>query len=455
MLASPWLSQLRHTRVSTPLSGNLSTDVVIVGAGIAGVMTAYFTLKYTDKKVVVVDAGHVAHGATGHNAGQVTSYFEHAFSYLVDVYGLTLAAKAQESIFYAWQLLDEICVDANIQTPLSRVTGYAGCTSLDQVQQHLKNLLLQEQAGLHIESILIADTAPGLHELPHRYANLYAVVPADYILSLLETRDPRYIAALAGKKGCVNSARLCEELVQYLEKKYARRFRLFEETPVETIVLHKKNATVKTHSYQVKTDHVVLCTNGYKTFRIEHPDNTIQETFEQSVTGTVGYMAGYLEPPVRPPTAISYFLDTAGPTDAYFYLTRRLFEDEREQTHNLVCIGGPELTLSTGMQYHHKKHPYPKTAEDEITHFLTRTYRYTPHYPIPYAFQWHGLMGYTPSGLRAIGPDPHHPALIYNLGCNGVGILPSIYGGRRVSLYLKHHALDSSLFDPSVQRSAV
>jgi hypothetical protein len=38
--------------------------------------------------------------------------------------------------------------------------------------------------------------------------------------------------------------------------------------------------------------------------------------------------------------------------------------------------------------------------------------------------------------------------LLYNLGCNGVGFLPSIFGGHRVSRLLADQTLAPSVFDP-------
>ena len=69
---------------------------------------------------------------------------------------------------------------------------------------------------------------------------------------------------------------------------------------------------------------------------------------------------------------------------------------------------------------------------------------------LPYDFHWHGLMGYNDSGVRVVGAHPRHPRLLYNLGCNGVGFLPSIFGGHRVSRALAGDALPSSIFDPRV-----
>jgi len=66
----------------------------------------------------------------------------------------------------------------------------------------------------------------------------------------------------------------------------------------------------------------------------------------------------------------------------------------------------------------------------------------------PYDFHWHGLMGYMDGMVRVIGPHPGRPALLYNLGCNGVGFLPSIHGGRQIGRLLAGERLPPSIFDP-------
>lgn len=63
----------------------------------------------------------------------------------------------------------------------------------------------------------------------------------------------------------------------------------------------------------------------------------------------------------------------------------------------------------------------PKKAYNEIRDFLKQYRR--EKIPPKFAYQWHGLMGYTHTGLRYIGQDPHTSHLWYNLGCNGVGIV--------------------------------
>ena len=98
-----------------------------------------------------------------------------------------------------------------------------------------------------------------------------------------------------------------------------------------------------------------------------------------------------------------------------------------------------------------KDHSYPEEAKTAIRAFVRKTYRHTAR-TFSYSHLWHGLMGYTPNGIRCIGTEPCNEVLLYNLGCNGVGILPSFYGGFRISQILQGEVLGPSIFDPADRR---
>lgn len=455
---SPWLSQLVRTRPMLTLNHDHEGDIAVVGGGIAGIATAYFLLRDTGRSVVVVEADEVASGATGHNAGQVVSYFERSFASIVDEFGLKRAGEGQQAINSAWDLLDEIYKETTIQTPLSRFTGYAGCRTIAQVLPHLENNLLRKKAGLEPEKVLVANSIP--HEpIPERFAGLYELVPQQEILEHLETTDTSFIASLASLKGCLNSAAFTEELATFLTTRYEGRIAIFEKSPVRTVRLHKDKAELQIGTHVVTVRQVILCTNGFEHFTIENttgPD--INTEFHHMVSGSIGYMAAYIDPEHRPASAVSYFsTETAdhppasqknNPYDAdpYFYVTRRLFYQSDPKQPNLVCIGGPEQLVKDTSSYS-KKHPFSADAKKMIDAFLRRSYKHTPKGDIPYSFLWHGLMGYTPNGIRKVGFEPHNPVLLYNLGCNGVGILPSLYGGKRIAQLVRGETLPPSIFD--------
>jgi glycine/D-amino acid oxidase-like deaminating enzyme len=99
-------------------------------------------------------------------------------------------------------------------------------------------------------------------------------------------------------------------------------------------------------------------------------------------------------------------------------------------------------------QKYDRQNEYINDGIDRIDDFLHHYYTPAPKSKINYDFTWHGLMGYTANGIRLIGPSSENPNLLYNLGCNGIGILPSIYGGFKISQFLLNVTQAPSIFDP-------
>jgi glycine/D-amino acid oxidase-like deaminating enzyme len=456
---SPWIAELNRQRPIANLDSDHQTDVAIIGGGIAGVATAYYTLKNTNKMVTLAEADKIAHGATGHNGGFLASYFERTFSSLVQEFGLAMAAKAQQALESSWTLLDEIKQEANLQTPIWQFTGYAACVTLEELLVHLRNNALMLKAGLSPSPIMVSEEAECLPEIPDMFKELYTVLPKKDILSLLETNDESYIAVLPARKGCMNSALFCEELVGYLLATYPDRFTLAEHTPVRRLILKANHAILDiSRRRKIVAKEVVLCTNGFEKITIINTAGpAINKKFHHLVRGIVGYMAGYTEEMTKPPTEISYLPKEPKHSrdifeeEPYFYLTRRPYETEQKQTHNLICVGGPEALMDDTNNYV-KEHPFPQEAKAQIDNFLRYTYKHGPKDRIGYKFLWHGLMGFTPNGVRLIGPEPCNPILYYNLGCNGVGLLPSIYGGMKTSRHLAGLIVEPSIFDPKDAR---
>lgn len=445
---SPWLYQLRKDRVSEGLKQDIKTDVAIIGAGIAGVSTAFFILKHTNKKVALLERYKLAHGATGHNAGQVVSYFERGFASLVDEFGLEMARDGQKAVEDAWELIDEIYKDAGMNIPFSKFIGHAGLSSKEQVVLHLKNNILRKKVGLATEKMRISDQANFIASIPAEYKGLYSIVPQKEVLEALETKESSFVAVLSFPKGCVNSALFCEEVVLYLLKKYPTRFSLFEHASVNKIVLHHAKALLDSEKHTIEAKRVVLCTNGFQSLTIFNESGLdIDTKFHHLIHGTVGYMSGYLEKRNKDPIAISYLTDPDPSTDdPYFYLTRRPYEYEQDKEVNLISIGGPESHMEDSRLYSHES-DFPEEMTDMVDSFVKKIYSIEPNKKIDYIFTWHGLMGYTKNGVRLVGPEPKNPVLLYNLGCNGIGILPSIYGGHRISRFVAGEMPRKSMFD--------
>lgn len=456
---SPWIAQLKRTRPEDRLDGNKATDVAIIGGGIAGLSTAYYTLKNTKKSVILLEANLVAHGATGHNAGQVVTYFEKPVKEIVAEYGLDLAAHAQDAINTAWTDLEEVIRETSMSSTLYACTGYLGCSTGAQFASFLEDTFWLSKAGMKTDIHLVShEAAEAWAEELKPYSKFFSVVSHKEILSLLETDDAQYKAAAAAQKGCLNSATFTEELAGFLLKNYPDRFQLFERSPVGVVELEEKGASLHSNGHHIDAKHIVLCTNGFEQITlINRYGQEIDSRFHAEIQGTIGYMSACLEPVDRPPTAISYFpKDTkkSEQGDVYFYLTRRPHEAEKRVQHNLVCLGGPEEILPENKTYN-RNAAFPTKIAKSLQTFIRRTYQNAPEVGKEFDFYWHGLMGYTKTGLRIIGAEPCNPVLMYNLGCNGIGILPSIYGGKKIASMLAGKKQKPSVFDPKDLRCAI
>ena len=144
-LRSPWIEEMNALRSVRALSHDIETDVVIVGAGIAGIATAYKILEQTNKKVILVERGLLAHGATGNNAGMLFAGFERPFTELAADASITLATEAIQEVESGWDLLESILIQCGSSLTTSRHIGYGGLTTHEEVIGELgKALHLQE-----------------------------------------------------------------------------------------------------------------------------------------------------------------------------------------------------------------------------------------------------------------------------------------------------------------------
>lgn len=450
---SPWIHQLNKDRKSQVLSGDLDTDISIIGAGIAGISTAFFILKYTKHRVVIFEQGRLAHGATGHNAGQVIARFEKPLHELVKDFGFDKTKDAIRDLQSAWALLDEMYTDANLDILFSRVSGVRGFSDLNQTLTALKDLEIENMAGLEVKPMLINENAPFRQSLPITFKNFYRFVPHEDILEKLETIEKDFHSIITEQAACMNSALFCQEIVTYLLKKYSDRFAIYENTHIVKTILKDNHVLLDAGKHTVHTHKVVLCTNGFENIDIINKNGLdIDKRFHHTIEGVVGYMSGYLEKLNKSAAAMAYYMNNEGPTkelsDPYFYLTRRPHEIGDEE-HNLVCLGGPEVSIRDREEYLND-YDYPDKMQKDIDTFIKKVYDPDPNRKIDYQFTWHGLMGYTQSRVRLIGAEPKNPVLLYNLGCNGIGIIPSIFGGRKISRIIAGERQDPSIFDPRV-----
>lgn len=449
MTFSPRLRQVQERNAYRIDDKNHTTDICIVWWWIAWVMTAYMLLMHTSFRVTIIELKRLAHGATGHNAGQAAAYFEKPFEEIVQEYWYEQARAGQEALIAGRELLEEILLQEELTVPYEKSTWYVALSSREDVLMHLRRKHLRDAGWMVFDSILLSESVD-YEAVPHEYREYITRVKDEYLLDLLQTTDTQYFAAGVSIKWTINSALLCEELALLLHWRYWSRFWIAEDTMVKTIDYRSSTPTLHVINNGIPmertADDIILCTNWYKNFTIHSNDSELNSWFVWSREWIVWYMIwAFIEPPFSS-WCISYFpsvwvdeIVSATDWSVYYYMTVRHFAGR-----GLVCLWWPEQEL-VHIQESLDNHTISREHHQSMLSFLQKTWR---DCTIKHTdFTWHGLMWYTKSGIREIWPDPKQPHLRYNLWCNGVGICSSVYGAWKIMKQFQWEQFDPSIFD--------
>lgn len=426
---SPWFHFERPTWPS--LKTDLSSEVAIVGGGISGIATLYRLLTSTSKKVVLFEKNKVASGATGHNAGLAIVHIEKSATELVSMLG----KEAVEAIFTeldeAWDELHDIHDKIGLKDNLLSFPQVAnGFNSLEQFIPFAKMLLLRGELIQSYWRYLVSESLK--EEIPEELSSIIELVPQQVILEALKTIDTSYIAAtlcttsFKGKR--MNSAKFCYKVLEYLKENFTHRFSIYEQTDITRIDLYKTHSVLEHSHGKVTTQDVILCTNAYKDFSIW--DQIHRKPFTKlhdAIMPRIGYLAAF--PNTSPD---GYALGFLNQRETFKEVPFWYFSHAPHPNHNpnhSCVLGGPEFGLNEAYSTEWVE-TKKKLSLDLITRFLKITFKEPPS---TFPFFWYGWMGYTPDGLRWVGPDADHPHLWYNLACNGIGIVPALAAAKRIA----------------------
>jgi glycine/D-amino acid oxidase-like deaminating enzyme/nitrite reductase/ring-hydroxylating ferredoxin subunit len=119
---SPWQSSGATSRFPA-LEGDLRVDVAIVGAGIAGMTTAYL-LAQDGKKVAVLDDGPLGGGMTARTTAHLTCVIDDRFVEIERMHGTDGARIAAESHAAAIDRIEAIVASERIDCDFERCDGY-------------------------------------------------------------------------------------------------------------------------------------------------------------------------------------------------------------------------------------------------------------------------------------------------------------------------------------------
>jgi glycine/D-amino acid oxidase-like deaminating enzyme/nitrite reductase/ring-hydroxylating ferredoxin subunit len=372
------------------LDRNLTTDVVIVGAGIAGISVAYH-LARSGHKVIVVDDGPIGGGITSRTSAHLTCAMDNTYGVIESRRGAEAARLAGESHRTAIDRIESIVHSEGIDCDFERLDGYLFLPPGEKVQTLEDELESVRRARVPVERLRRApldffDTGPCIH-----YPNQGQFHPL------------KYIAGLA----------------RAIERNHGQ---LFTGTHVDTVE-GGSDANVSVGSLTISAGAVVIATNSPVN------DRAVIHTKQAPYTT---YVIGAQIPEGSVPRGLYWDMD-----DPYHYVRPHPLHDG--SGYDILIVGGEDH--KTGQA-------------DDIEKRHARLERWARRrFPMieAVAFRWSGQVMESIDGLAFIGCNPGFQDNVYVVtGDTGMGMTHGTIAGMLISdLILGQPNKWEKLYDPS------
>jgi glycine/D-amino acid oxidase-like deaminating enzyme/nitrite reductase/ring-hydroxylating ferredoxin subunit len=208
------------------LAGNHKTDVVVIGAGISGITTAY-CLARAGKSIIVIDDGFVGSGETGRTTAHVSNALDDRYTEIERLHGSEGAIIAADSHTAAIAFIESTALNEQIDCDFIRLNGYLFLHPTDKEESLMDEYEATHRAGIPTELIkgvpgIDMEKGPCL-TFPHQG----------------QFHPMKYLAGL--------TAALTRMGVK-----------IFTETSATEI---RENLVKTSHEFELKADHIVVATN--------------------------------------------------------------------------------------------------------------------------------------------------------------------------------------------------
>src|SRR5215211_1762334 len=143
---SLWMATA-DTPSQSRLKESIRTEVCIIGAGIAGLTTAYL-LSREGRSVVVLDDGSIGGGMTGRTTAHLTNAYDDRYVEIEKLHGGEASRLTAESHTTAIQTVSEVVSREKIDCDFEWLDGFLFAATPDEVQLLDDELAAAHRAGL-------------------------------------------------------------------------------------------------------------------------------------------------------------------------------------------------------------------------------------------------------------------------------------------------------------------
>lgn len=148
-MESVWSSEVNFKKRET-LSKNIECDILVIGAGMAGLLTAYMLTK-SGREVVVIDAKSTASGVTKNTTAKITSQHDLIYDSIIKEFGEDGAKQYAKANELAIKKYKEIIDEENIDCDFERKDAYV--YSLDNTKSLEKEYIVVKKLGIDAELV--------------------------------------------------------------------------------------------------------------------------------------------------------------------------------------------------------------------------------------------------------------------------------------------------------------
>lgn len=148
-MKSVWSESCKF-RKREALNKDIKTDVLVIGAGIAGILTAYM-LKQKGREVVLIDAAEIASGNTKNTTAKITSQHDLIYSKLITEFGEEKARQYAKANELAIKKYKEIIEDKRIECDFEEKSAYV--YSLNEVDVLKEEVEAAKNLGIDAEFV--------------------------------------------------------------------------------------------------------------------------------------------------------------------------------------------------------------------------------------------------------------------------------------------------------------
>jgi glycine/D-amino acid oxidase-like deaminating enzyme/nitrite reductase/ring-hydroxylating ferredoxin subunit len=223
---SSWFAD-SSTAQFKPLDSDIFVDVAVVGAGIAGLTTAYLLCK-SGKNVAILEDGQIASGESSRTTAHITCALDDRYYVIEDRYGKKAARTAAQSHSQAIDTIEQIVNEEQIDCQFERLDGYLFLDPTDSKKSLEREIEATHNAGLET-SLLEKSPVDSLGKAPCLcFPNQAQFQPLKYYRGIAES-----IVRHGGQ--------------------------IFTETHASDI---KSNKAITSTGHIVKAKHIVIATNA-------------------------------------------------------------------------------------------------------------------------------------------------------------------------------------------------